>query len=217
MIKRCFNVYLLALVILIARANCLYAKSSIKEITSAESAEKVENKIPEVPRIPGEINTHSIGIGLGQTRLMGDFRDLADDAITPDILYNYSASHSFDLLVDFHYSEHKFKNQKVIIPGLAIGIKAKTYQIDSFAPFLLGGFGFYQPSVKRELNGELVNSRKKITFGYHLGLGGELRLNRHYVVGVLLHYHNPFDVKQEVGSDVEGAYFKMLLTAMYTF
>lgn len=200
--------------------NFAFAKKSIKQITSKQEAEKVAQEIPESiapDRQPDRIHTHSVGVGVGQTILAGDFRDNADDSITADLLYTYRASHSFDMFADLHYSSHSFKKQRVTLSGLALGIKGKLFEVDSFSPFLLGGFGFYQPSAKRYVDGVLTSTKKKVTFGYHFGGGMELRLNNHYSIGVLIHYHNPFDVKQEVGTKLEGSYFKMLITAMYTF
>jgi hypothetical protein len=49
------------------------------------------------------------------------------------------------------------------------------------------------------------------------GVGVELKLNSQASVGVIAHYHDPFDVRQEVGPELEGSYMKLLLTALYTF
>ncbi len=63
---------------------------------------------------------------------------------------------------------------------------------------------------------ELVDTEKKTAFGIHLGGGADLRLNDNFTVGILGHFHNPFDVKQDDGMDVEGSYFKLLITLLYT-
>ena len=50
-----------------------------------------------------------------------------------------------------------------------------------------------------------------------MGAGIDLRLNNKVVVGLLGHYHLPFEVKQDDFENVKGSYFKLLLTAMYQF
>ena len=193
------------------------AKSTIQKLTSKEKAEEAQTATPAGPRITSSLKKHSVGIGLGQTFLKGQFDNNGDDKITADILYNYSASHSFDLLIDFHYSKHKFRQTDVQLLGTAIGIKAKLFNFDAFAPFGVAGLGFYSPKTKRMVNNQLLESESKIVFGTHIGVGADLRLNSKFTIGLLRHYHNPFDVKQEVGPEVEGSYFKLLITGFYSF
>ncbi|GAB4414687.1 MAG: hypothetical protein OHK0056_21680 [Bacteriovoracaceae bacterium] len=199
---------------------------SIKKLTSKETAKKAskgeieEDNSSPAPSSPSPSNTvhlHSLGIGLGQTFLNGKFDDNGEDKITADLIYSYSASSSFDLMADFHYSKHEFRGRYVRLTGLALGIKAKLYNFDSFSPFVLGGLGFYAPKVKRDVEGVLTESESKIVFGDHLGVGAELRLNRRVVMGVLAQIHNPFDVKQEIGPEVEGSYGKLLIYGLYSF
>lgn len=195
-------------------------KKQIQNITSTESAEKVEEKLETPSTNSGsddELKIHSVGVGLGQTFLGSDLKDNGDSSITADIYYNYSASYSFDLLVNAHYSKHKIGLKESILLGTAIGIKAKFYQYDSFAPFFVAGLGFYAPKVTRELNGTLKKSQSKLVFGDHFGFGADLRLNRRTMVGIIAHYHNPFDLKQELDPEIEGHYYKLLITAFYSF
>jgi hypothetical protein len=159
---------------------------------------------------------HGIGVGLGETFLLSDFRRHGEDKITMDLMYNYLASHSFDLVVDGHYSRHRRLGEEVTLLGLAVGIKAKIFQFDAFSPFVVAGPGFYRPKVTRYIqqNGQQVSwtSQGKIVFGTHLGIGGDLMLNQRVSIGLLGQYHNPFDVKQTTGPEVEGSYFKFLMT-----
>ena len=198
--------------------NHSFSKSKIKELTSNETAKKAAVTPRPSRKISSGQKVHAIGIGLGQTFLHGEFADNGDDKITPDLFYTYRASHSFDFFANIHYSEHKVKSRKAILSGLALGIKAKMYQIDAFSPFLLGGLGFYRPVLHREVDNKIVKTKSKITFGVHLGAGAELKLNNRVAVGVLGQYHNPFDVQQEDQSnEVEGSYFKLLITGLYYF
>ncbi len=212
-------VFMAGVFVSLAQAQEKQIKPNIHVLTGEESAKKVNNNIPSASdsRIPDEINKHSIGIGVGQTFLRSDFHDHGTDKITPDLYYNYSASYSFDFMANLHWSKHKYLNRDVTIKGLALSIKGKGFQFDAFSPFVLGGFGFYEPSATRNINGVLTKTREQLVFGMNLGAGVELRLNSQATVGVIAHYHDPFDVRQENGPDLEGSYMKLLILGMYTF
>ena len=166
---------------------------------------------------PRRLQQHGIGIGLGETFLLGNYGKYGEDKITLDLLYSYAASHSFDLLIDAHMSEHKDKNERMKVMGLTSSIKARFVEYDNFSPFLLGGLGFYAPQAKRNTDDGYKWTDQKITFGVNFGGGVDLRLNDHYVVGVLGQMHWPFAVDQDQGSDLKGYYFKLLITGMYLF
>ena len=54
-----------------------------------------------------------------------------------------------------------------------------------FAPYLLGGMGWYRRSVTQEIPGPISEGAVTTTVrrtGYHAGLGAELRLGRHFAV-----------------------------------
>ena len=226
--------HLIAIAVLVclftaARADFVFAQALTKAPVKKVILSDINNKsgkgssaphsapsnIPQI--LPSTTHMHSLGIGLGQTFLSGGFGENGEDRITVDLIYSYSASYSFDLLADVHYSKHKSKNESISLLGTSLSIKSKLYQFDSLAPFILGGLGFYRPQSKRNVNGKLVKSEAKMTFGTNVGAGVDLRLNQSYTAGVLAHYHNPFDVKQDEGPEVEGSYFKLLLTLTRSF
>lgn len=197
-------------------------KPNIHLLTSEKSAKKVNNEIPDsaertAEQIPGKIHKHSLGIGVGQTFLRSTLSENGNDKITPELYYNYSASHSFDFVANLHYSTHSYLERKATIKGLALAIKGKGFQLDAFSPFVLGGLGFYLPSVKRIQNGVLSDTREQLVFGINAGAGVELRLNDEAIIGIIAHYHDPFDVRLDDGSKLEGSYMKLLVTALYTF
>jgi opacity protein-like surface antigen len=196
-------------------------KPNIHQLTNEKTAKKVTEDIPaesSATRIPGELNKHSFGIGFGQTFLRSTLAENGNDKITGELYYNYSASYSFDFMANAHWSNHTYLNRESTIRGLALAIKGKGFQLDAFAPYVFGGFGFYYPSAKRYINStELVETRSQIVFGVNAGAGVELRLNSKVVVGAILHYHDPFDVRQELGPALQASYLKLLLTALYTF
>ena len=194
-------------------------KPNIHQLTSEQAAKNSnsENSVNNESRIPGEIHKSSIGIGIGQTFLRSDLASNGNDKITPDIYFNYSASYSFDFMANFHWSHHEFLNRSTTIRGLAMAIKGKGFQYDAFSPFAFGGFGFYLPGATRIVNGVPTATRDQLVFGINAGVGVELKLNSNVTVGVIAHYHDPFDVRQEVGPQLEGSYMKLLVTALYTF
>lgn len=166
---------------------------------------------------PRRLQQHGLGLGLGQTFLLGKYGKYGEDKITADFLYSYAASYSFDLLVNAHVSEHKDKSERMRVMGLTGSIKGRFVEYDNFSPYFLGGLGFYAPKAKRNIDGDYKWSQQKITFGLNFGGGVDLRLNDNYVVGVLGQMHWPFVVKQDEGSDLRGYYFKLLITGMYLF
>jgi hypothetical protein len=163
------------------------------------------------------VQHHGLGLGIGQTFLFGDYSDHGDDKITMDLLYSYAASYSFDLLIDAHMSEHESQNEKMKVAGLTSSIKARLVEYDNFSPYVLGGLGFYSPRAKRNIGNKTEWTDQKLTFGLNFGGGVDLRLNDHYVVGILGQMHWPFTVQQDEGSDLKGYYFKLLITGMYLF
>ena len=145
---------------------------------------------------------------------MGQFESFGDNGITADLLYTYTASYSFDLLINIHQSTHEYREKKVTLRGYSMGIKGRSYEFDSFSPFILGGLGFYLPQIT-ESDGD--TSESKWTFGFNAGGGVDLRLNDKVVTGLLAQFHKPFEIKQDETKDVSGSYFKLLLTVMYLF
>ena len=190
--------------------------AGIDDIVDKSKAETIKERAKQILN-GNSIGSHALGIGLGQTFLVGDFADNGDDSITVDLYYRYKASYSFDLFVNGHYSSHSIQEQSSTVTGLAAGIRGKVFDFDAFTPYVVAGLGFYLPKVTRMVEGQIVESETKVTFGNHLGVGGELELNNNFSVGVLGHYHNPFDIKQDVGPEVQGSYYKLLFTTLYSF
>jgi hypothetical protein len=181
------------------------AKSDDVEKTSASSNYSSSSQ--------RKLQQHGLGFGLGQTFLMGNYGRYGQDKITMDLLYSYAASYSFDLLVNAHLSDHRDEGDRMKLMGLTTSFKGRLVEYDNFSPYVLGGLGFYAPKAKRE--GEWT--AQKIAFGLNLGGGVELRLNDHYVIGLMGQLHWPFKVQQDGQSDLKGYYTKLLITGMYLF
>jgi hypothetical protein len=201
-----------------------------KELKSEKAAvSKIEDESDEEPSVrprrnssasssaPRRLQQHGLGLGLGQTFLLGNYGKQGTDKITMDLLYSYAASYSFDLLVNAHMSEHKDNNERMKVMGLTGSIKARLVEYDNFSPFVLGGLGFYAPRAKRVVDGATKWSDQKLTFGANFGGGVDLRLNDKFIVGLLGQMHWPFKVEQDGQSDIKGYYFKLLITGMYLF
>jgi len=201
----------------ISKPKSLSKKTSLLDKPNKDSEPEEKSESDTERAAPRKLRQHGLGFGIGQTFLLGNFSDHGDDKITLDLLYSYAASYSFDLLLDAHLTEHESKNEAVRTLGLASSIKARLVEYDNFSPFVLAGLGFYAPREKRRVDGDLEWSQQKITFGMNFGGGADLRLNDHYVVGLLGQMHWPFTIKQDQGSDVKGYYFKLLITGMYLF
>lgn len=190
----------------------LLCSSVFAEETKVEAETKEEKKV--VTGVQRELQKHALGVGIGQIFLLGQFESHGDNKIAADFLYSYTASYSFDVLLNAHISDHEYRGKKVILRGYSMSIKARSYEFDQFSPFLLGGFGFYMPQI-REKDGD--TSEAKYTFGFNLGGGADLRLNDKIIVGLLTQYHKPFEIKQDETKNVSGSYFKLLITTMYQF
>jgi len=186
-----------------------FSQSKIEKMTTGDGPKDLPGS-----RVDDYLKIHSLGLGIGETWLSGDFANYGNDGISWDIYYDYSASHSFDLLVDFHWN--KFSNDsggKETQIGLVPSAKIKFYQFDNFTPFVILGLGFYAP----EVSSPTYDSDAKIVLGASYGLGMDLRLSRHFKIGAIYQIHNPFDVSQDGGPDLEGSYSKLLLVGFYSF
>ena len=194
------------------------SEPEIKKSNVVLEREAEEKEASHSSGAPRRLRQHGLGIGVGQTFLFGNYGKYGDDKITGDLFYSYAASYSFDLLVNAHMSEHKKENERMKVMGLTGSIKGRFVEYDNLSPYFLGGLGFYAPRAKRvDDTGKAKWSEQKATFGLNFGGGVDLRLNEHYVVGVLGQMHWPFRVQQENESDLKGYYFKLLITGMYLF
>ena len=189
---------------------------SAQKTTAKKETNKQQTNVNTKSFAPSP-SKHSLGLGLGQTFLMGDMNQLGDDKITAELFYSYRASYSFDFVTNAHYTSHSLNNKRTELASLNMGIKSKVFDFDNFSPYILGGLGFYRPVVKRYINGNLVESDPKFVLGINLGFGVELRLNNRVSMGILGHLHKPFNAKQDNQPAVKGTYSKLLIMAMYTF
>ena len=211
MVQNSFKLnFLIITLLLFASANS-FSGSAIENIVKNSQERNPSNFSSS------DLKGHSFGIGLGQTFLHGDFSKNGQNSITVDAYYEYKASYSFDLLINGHFSGHTLGEKESTITGIAAGIKGRILNFDAFTPYFMGGLGFYLPTLKRMVDDTIIESKSKLTFGTHFGVGADLDLNENYSVGILTHVHNPFDIDQELDPEIEGFYYKILFTLFYKF
>jgi hypothetical protein len=191
--------------------------SELKEDTSIKAPKEETPSRGSTSAAPRRVQQHGLGIGLGETFLLGNYGKYGNDKITVDFLYTYAASYSFDILVNAHMSEHKDEDERMKVMGLTGSIKGRFVEFDNLSPYFLGGLGFYAPKARRDKDSGTKWTDQKVTFGLNFGGGVDLRLNDEYVVGVMGQMHWPFKVEQDGQSDLKGYYFKLLITGMYLF
>jgi len=192
----------------------IFSQTKMEQMTTGDKSQD----LPKLKVFEDDINIHSLGLGIGQAYMTGDFNSNGASDLSWDILYNYSASHSFDLLVDLHANSYNRDNHEVSLYGLAASLKGKFFHFDNFIPFALGGMGVYAPKITTSYSdGSSYESDRSIVFGLNFGAGLDLKLNRHFRVGALFQFHNPFDVQPDNGPAIEGAYYKLLFTTFYSF
>ena len=165
-----------------------------------------------------KLKKHSIGIGVGQTFLFGDFDNTADDGVTVLNFYHvYEVSYSFDLFTNLHFNTLDSGSEEIELFGLTTSIRTNIFKFDSFSPFIFGGFGFYRPRATSEENNELSQTQSEIVFGLNGGTGVDLELSPHYTISLLAQYHLPFDVEQDQGPSLDGSYLQLLIGFFYNF
>lgn len=176
--------------------------------------DKSEKTVPEAVAF----FKHGIGLGIGQTILLDDFADHGDDELAFDLFYQYRASYTFDFLVNLHTNTYKKEDgQKTDLTGVTFNIKGRVFDFDSFAPYLTGGLGMYWPKVTRFQGTTLVESEKQSVLGVNLGAGVDLQLNENFSFGFASLYHQPFNVKQDRQSSINGSYLRFMAMVFIHF
>jgi len=211
------NKIILFTIVLLCLQSHILAASSINQLTSQKTSNKVFSSLPKSSFSTIKW-THSAGIALGQTSLLGDMNNNGNNGLGFDAFYGYNASLLFNLYVNFHYSTHSNQQKTIKLPSLTMGIKKNMYHFDSITPFLMGGVGFYRPQVYNNISSDVITkSDAKTVFGINIGTGLDLQLNNQYSLNMLIHYHKPFNSKQENRPDVTGAYLNTIMGLSYLF
>ena len=98
----------------------------------------------------------------------------------------------FELAID--YRSEETDNQLVRVKNLPIQTSALFYPVKtSIAPYLLGGVGWHSTNIERSATavGETTIAEETTRrFGWHAGVGGDLRLTR--MIGMFVDYRYTF-------------------------
>lgn len=163
---------------------------------------------------------HMVGVGLGQAFLIGDYSDWGQDALAFDLYYNFKSSFMFQLVANLHAHKFTFNKESFTTKSFNIGVKAKIFDYDKFAPFFGGGFGFYFPSADRILSASSSNvteSGSQSVFGLNAFIGLDLDLSKRFSISFMSHLHKPFTASPEKQPDISGAYMKLLIVPYFKF
>jgi len=91
------------------------------------------------------------------------------------------------------------------------------FNLDAFYASVFGGLGFYLPSAKRNVNNTLLETESKLVFGTNFGIEALLKLNAKHAFSMRYHYHNPFDLNQDLGGSLEGHYTILSTNFIFSF
>jgi opacity protein-like surface antigen len=160
--------------------------------------------------IPSAVNAQSFGVG-GRFAFITTDPDDDDSAVDRESrtdryfggLFRARMSDRASLEVSFDYRT----DSEDVLPALQERIKAYPLQLSllaylargRFAPYLVGGIGWYSQKVDLLLDNELINSTTTHPFGYHAGFGAEISLGRR--VGIHADYRYRFVNEDDDGDD----------------
>jgi outer membrane protein with beta-barrel domain len=89
-----------------------------------------------------------------------------------------SSRTGFEVSLDVHSQSNEALTQRVRDVPLQASLLLFPVK-SAFSPYLLGGPGWYSHRVQSLAGGDVVDSETTRKFGWHGGLGAELRLGRH--------------------------------------
>jgi opacity protein-like surface antigen len=151
--------------------------------------------------VPSAVNAQSFGVG-GRFAFITTDPDNDDSAVDRESrtdryfggLFRARMSDRAAFEVSFDYRT----DSEDVLPALQERIKAYPLQLSllaylargRFAPYLVGGIGWYSQKVDLLLDDELINSTTTHPFGYHAGFGAEIMLGRR--VGIHADYRYRF-------------------------
>jgi hypothetical protein len=167
------------------------------------------------PRAPFAPGTHNLSVGIGQYFLLGTLGSNYENAIGPEIHYNYGVSDLFAFESNFGYHSHSAGS--CTIWNLAAGLRSNLMYFDQLVPFATIGLGFYHPSLTYSTGG----SAGALLFGLQLGGGIDLLISKQVFFGTRLTYNDMFNSTNKDSNGVTrslgGAYLSFMLNAGITY
>jgi hypothetical protein len=170
---------------------------------------------------PGE---HSLGLGIGDEILFGNFSSNFPDSMAFQLNYNYDASPLIGLTVMASLGSHSnaITGGSLGIDGLTPDLRFNLAKFETLTFYAMSGFGLYKIS---ESFGGSTPSASVTTIGFNLGGGFELRLAKHFAFGTSLDFYNIFSKTDDstaaanggTGTTVGGTYMHLMLNFSYIF
>ena len=181
---------------------------------SQKSQQKTVSEPPKTPFAPGSQN---LSLGIGQVFLLGSLGNNYDNAIGPEIHYDYGVSDLFAFESNFGYAGHSRGNTDANIWNLSAGLRTNLAYFDQLVPYADIDLGFYHPSFTYDTGG----SASTLLFGMQLGLGIDLMISNSVFFGTALTYNNMFSSTKVDSSgvtrDLGGAYVSFMIHLGYTW
>jgi len=194
------------------------SQDSVTFTRSARDTPTTNKKIaPEPPKSPFAPGTHNLSVGVGQDFLFGHLGDTYDNAIGPEIHYDYGVSDLFAFESNFGYHSHSRGTASLSIWNLAAGLRSNLMYFDQLVPYINVDLGFYHPSFTYTNGG----SASTTLFGLQLGTGIDLLISNTVFFGAALTYNDMFDSTKADSNGTEqslgGAYLSFMIHAGFTF
>jgi opacity protein-like surface antigen len=142
----------------------------------------------------GDARAQTIGLGARMVSVSGPESPALDNSDSSRtrfaggfIRLHMVASLGVEVAMDYQSTTNqaetaRIRNTPIQVSALLLPVK-KT-----FAPYLLGGIGWYKHRVEALDNGDAAASVYSTDFGYHTGLGAQLRFGTHAAVFVDYRY-----------------------------
>jgi hypothetical protein len=140
--------------------------------------------------VAGDARAQTIGFGARMVSVSGPESPALDNSDSSRtrfaggfIRLHMVASLGVEVAMDYQSTTNpaetaKIRNMPIQISGMLLPVK-KT-----FAPYVLAGIGWYRHRVEALDNGDAVASVYSTDFGYHTGLGAQVKFGRHAAIFV---------------------------------
>jgi opacity protein-like surface antigen len=131
--------------------------------------------------VPVPSDAQGFGIGGRMSMVRADV-DSDDDSVRftgGQIRLGMSSRTSLEVSLDRHTETFDLLNARVKETPLQASLLLYLAR-GSFAPYLLGGPGWYWRTVEAIDNQESIEDQSTRTFGWHAGFGAEIRMGRHF-------------------------------------
>jgi hypothetical protein len=181
------------------------------------SQKNLQKTVSEPPANPFAPGTQNLSFGIGQVFLLGNLGNNFDNAIGPELHYDYGVSDLFAFESNFGYAAHSRGSSQLNIWNISAGLRTNLAYFDQLVPYLNADLGFYHPSFTYDNGG----SASTTLFGMQLGAGIDLLISHSVFFGPALTYNNMFDSTKTdsngVSRSMGGAYVSFMVHAGYSW